>query len=377
MSVFIAFGAIWRRGLWAGLLLIAVLSPLRATAQPQTTRTIFLPLVTKNFMGFSGPELPFGYGWGVYDWRAYWPSFTRYPATSFNWIKIAENPEPAALCGSNRLPYFVLLRLNKADANATPQQVADDTWTWAHELEIAPGVGKCVDAFEIGNEPNLSMTGAYGGPVNPETYADQLCAAYTAIKNTDPSFVVVSAGLAPTAGLPNPTLALTDTVFLRRMLERIKATNNGDAGACFDVLGYHNYGFRTGYATEPFNAACAERSCFRGVEDIFTILRQEYGVTKRIWSTEIGWMRDFISGGCGAAPWVPVFAGFQLSEAEQANQLVQAYQYARANWPWMGAMFVFNLDFNLRPQNLCADEQSWFAVKGFQAEAALEAMPKP
>lgn len=328
-------------------------------------------------MDFTGPQTPFGYGWGVYHWRAYWPTNQQYPTTSFNWIKITENPDPAQLCGASRLPYRVLFRLNKADANASVQQVADDTWTWAHNLETAPGVGKCVDAFEIGNEPNLSGNGAYSGLVNPERYADQLCAAYSAVKNTDPSFVVVSAGLAPTAGLPDPKVAMNDTVFLRRMLDRIKTKNNGDAGACFDVLGYHNYGFRTGYDTAPSSPACAERSCFRSVEAIFDILRQEYGVTKRLWSTETGWMRNFVTGGCGGAAWFPFFAGWQLSNQGQADQLVNAYQYSRANWPWMGAMFVFNLDFDRRPQNNCDDEQGWLAVKGYPAEAALERMAKP
>ncbi|MBM2848511.1 MAG: hypothetical protein HW418_1453, partial [Anaerolineales bacterium] len=71
------------------------------------------------------------------------------------------------------------------------------------------------------------------------------------------------------------------------------------------------------------------------------------------------------------------FAGFQLSDTAQANQLVGAFQYSRANWSWMGAMFVFNLDFTSRPVALCEDEQGWFAAKGFPAEAALENMSKP
>jgi len=40
-------------------------------------------------------------------------------------------------------------------------------------------------------------------------------------------------------------------------------------------------------------------------------------------------------------------------------------------------MFVFNLDYDQRPQDICQDEQGWFAVKGHAAEAALEAMAKP
>lgn len=344
---------------------------------PPAPHRVFLPAVFNDYMAFAGPDVAFGYGWGVYNWRAYWPALPRYPATSFGWIKVADNPSPAELCGGNRLPYKVLLRLNQANANTAAAQVAEASTAWAWNLRGTPPASRCVDAFEIGNEPNLSMPGAFDGPVNPELYADQLCAAYDAIKAVDPGYIVISAGLAPTAGLPDPTLALTDTVFLNRMLDRIGALRQGDAGACFDALGYHNYGFRTGYDTAPDAPACAERSCFRGAEAIFRILREERGVTKRLWSTEMGWTRDFVAGGCGAAPWLPFFAGFQRSDADQAAQLVGAYQYARRNWPWLGAMFVFNLDYDRRDQDPCADEQGWFAVKGFPAEAALEAMPKP
>lgn len=348
-----------------------------SAAAPAPPFYLFFPVVTQAALGFDGPDLPFGYGWGVFQWRNYWPANQQYPTTSFNWIKITENPDPAQLCDQYRLPYQVLLRLNKADAHATPQQVADDAWTWAQNLKAQAGRARCVDAFEIGNEPNLSMNGAYSGPVDAVQYADQLCAAYTAIKATDPGYVVVSAGLAPTAGLPDATQALTDTVFLRQMLDRIRDTHAGDAGACFDVLGYHNYGFSGRYDLDPADPACAERSCFRGVEPVFSLLYAEYGVRKRIWTTETGWTRDFTTGGCGAAPWAGVFAGFQRSDQGQAQELVGAYQYARAHWPWLGAIFVFNLDFDSRPQDPCVDEQGWFAVKGRAAEAALEAMPKP
>jgi hypothetical protein len=337
---------------------------------------LYLPFVGKDAYFFGGPQIPFGYGWGVYNFRAYWPDLPQYPPTSFNWIKVTDNPPKTDLCGSHRLPYNVLIRLNKTDANATVQQVADDTWTWAHNMETAPGVGKCVDAFEIGNEPNLSGQGAYSGPVNPERYADQLCAAYTAVKNTDPGFIVVSAGLAPTGGSSDTTVAMETETFMRLMLNRIRDTHAGDAGACFDVFGYHNYGFRTGYPTDPNSTDCPADMCFRGAERIFDILLNEYGVVKRLWATEMGWMRDFVAGGCGSASWAPVFAGFQVSNAEQANQLVGAFQYSRANWSWMGAMFVFNLDFNTRPQGACVDEQGWFAVKGYPAESALENMNK-
>lgn len=364
--------------LFAWLALTAARPPEQEPAAEPVAPRLFLPFVGQSALFLDGPHVPFAYGWGIYNWRAYWPANQQYPTTTFNWLRVSENPDPAQLCGSFRLPYRVLLRLNKADASATAQQVADDAWTWAGTLQALGGAaGPCVDAFEIGNEPNLSMTGAFGGPVNPELYADQLCAAHHAVKAQNPNYIVVSAGLAPTAGLPDPTLALTDTVFLRRMLGRIRETQAGDAGACFDVLGYHNYGFRVAFDADPTSPACAERSCFRGAEEIFRILHDEYGVNKRLWTTETGWTRDFLAGGCGAAPWVTFFNGFQRSPEGQGAELVGAFQYARANWQWLGGIFVFNLDYDRRDQDPCQDEQGWFAVMGYPAREALEAMPKP
>ncbi len=361
--------------------------PLDPPAPAVKTYSIYLPVLFNRFVTVTGPQVPFAYGWSVFQYQSYYqpqpnqpnPAYPRYPSTSFNWLKITASPASPALCGVNRLPYNVLLRLNKTDANATPQQVADDTWQWAHWMETAPGQDKCVDAFEIGNEPNLSGPGQYNGAVDPVKYADQLCAAYDAIKRTDPSFIVVSAGLAPTGGLADHSLGMESLAYMRAMLDEIKANpiSHGDPAGCFDVFGYHNYGFRTGYQTDPLDAACPAEMCFRGVEDVWAVL-QEYGISKRIWSTETGWMRDFVVSGCGSAPWAPIFGGFPMTDKAQADNLVGAFQYARANWPWLGAIFVFNLDFNpsRRSTDPCYDEQGWFAVQGHAAEAALEAMAK-
>ncbi len=364
--------------------------PYEPPAPTVQTYSIFLPLMVNKYVTIGGPQLPFAYGWSVFQYQSYYQSqpgqvttgYPQYGGTSFNWIKVTASPDSKYLCGTYRLPYNVLLRLNKTDANATPQQVADDTWQWAHWMEPATQPAnqpRCVDAFEIGNEPNLSGAGQYNGAVDPVKYANQLCAAYNAIKRTDPKFLVVSAGLAPTGGFADHSVGMESVAYMRAMLDAIKANpiSQGDPGGCFDVFAYHNYGFRVGYQTDPHDAACPADMCFRGVEDAWAVL-QEYGIAKRIWTTETGWMRDYVAGGCGSAPWAPVFAGFPMSDKAQADNLVGAFQYARANWPWLGGIFVFNLDFNppRRSTDPCYDEQGWFAVQGYTAESALEAMPK-
>jgi hypothetical protein len=44
-----------------------------------------------KFLFFSGPQ-SFGYGWGVYNSGPIGRISTQYPPTSFNWIKITDNP---------------------------------------------------------------------------------------------------------------------------------------------------------------------------------------------------------------------------------------------------------------------------------------------
>ncbi|MEE8389612.1 MAG: hypothetical protein V3S14_02300, partial [Anaerolineae bacterium] len=42
----------------------------------------------------------------------------------------------------------------------------------------------------------------------------------------------------------------------------------------------------------------------------------------------------------------PMFGWMEVSEVQQANYITRAFQYADENWPWMGAMFVWNLDWH-------------------------------
>lgn len=324
--------------------------------------------------------LPFGFGWNVAFYAAYQPASGQgqYAATGFTWVKISAEPERADyLCNQFRLSQNVLLRLNRARAGVSPQEVAAHASEWATRLHQHNSVERCVEAFEIGSAPNLGGGGEYAGPVNPEAYAEQLCAAHAAIKAVDPAYIVVTGGLASTGG--EAVDYLDEERFARRMLARIQQLR-GNAAACFDAFGVQNLGFRAAFDADPYDeAVCPSGLCFRGAERLRALLVNEFNVAYPLWSTAFGWMRDFNAGGCGGAAWAPAFSGFARSEQDQAAQLAGAFQYAQANWPWMGAMFVYNLDFNSRPwaPDPCQDPDGWFAVRGFLAEQALESvMPR-
>ena len=100
---------------------------------------------------------------------------------------------------------------------------------------------------------------------------------------------------------------------------------------------------------------------------------QTYGLgDKKVWATEFGWITRppdhcLADGSWSGREWQIV------SEDKQASNLAGAYRYADAQWPWMGAMFIFNLNFYAAPwyTNEC-DQMLWYSVRaGSPAESAL------
>ncbi len=192
-----------------------------------------------------------------------------------------------------------------------------------------------IDAVEIGNEPNLTGEWDNGFP-DPEGYADGLCRGYRVIKSVAPGMVVVTGGLAPTAGTGDGR-NIDDFVFARRMLD-------AGAGACFDAWGYHPYGFNQPPEADPR----AQPFSFRRAELMREIL-VGYGLRdKQMWMTEWGWVRNPGEAGmdCSASPVFNNFQWMAFSSEVQAGYTARAWRFAERNWPWAGPMFLWNLDWN-------------------------------
>jgi len=108
---------------------------------------------------------------------------------AFDWTK--------AWGGVGRLPYRVLRR---EMVNAS---TLGDLSDWGAGLESeAASQRDYVEAWEIGNEPNLDAPYGWAAPPNAADYVEVLCEAYDRIKAVDPTAIVVSAGLAPTGRIP-------------------------------------------------------------------------------------------------------------------------------------------------------------------------------
>jgi hypothetical protein len=205
-----------------------------------------------------------------------------------------------------------------------------------------------IDAYQVWNEPNLSREWGEEPP-DPAAYTELLKICYQAIKDADPEAIVISAGLAPTGtGLP---LAIPDTEFLQGMY---------DAGAAdyFDVLGLNAPGYKAPPEASPEEGETNPEYgggrwfVFRHVEDMRAIMEANGDADKQVAILELGWTTDSQN---------PDYAWHAVTEQQQADYLVRAYQYAVENWgPWIGPIFtIYIADIDWTPEE---NEQWWWAI---------------
>jgi hypothetical protein len=274
----------------------------------------------------------------------------------FDWLKLweeygsDENPTlPQA-----RYPYKVLFLIDCL-------QQSGDLEGWGDAVETIALAGKgLVEAYEICNEPNrydwLNKGASPPSPPDPGVYVDMLEIAYQRIKAVDPAAIVVSAGLAPVGRIQgtcngwsgNDCYAMDEREYARQMFLL-------GAGDHLDAFGYHPYGF----AYEPERALDdlppednGNGFAFRGAEVMHDLLDQHDLGDTPIWATEFSWLRDpnddgAFPGWCHRRPEYENTVGWMdVPQLQQADYFTRAFQYADENWPWMGPMIVWNLDWH-------------------------------
>ena len=320
--------------------------PAHAKALPQT--------VSPSLPSLPSPPSPphLGYGLNVRDSHTVDSLFA---PLGFEWLKLWEEygTQQAPTLPQVRYPYQVLFLI---DCTAR----SGDLEAWGEVVEAIAASGKgLVEAYEICNEPNragwLNVGASPLSRPDPSLYVRMLQVAYERIKAVDAGAIVVSAGLAPVGRIRgtcdgwsgNDCSAMDEQEYARQMFLL-------GAGDAFDVFGYHPYGF----AYEPERALDelpAEDKgngfAFRGVEVMHGLLEQ-YGLgDKSIWATEFNWLRDpnedgALPGWCHRIEdYENPFGWMDVPEVQQADYITRAFQYADEQWPWMGAMFVWNLDW--------------------------------
>ena len=222
--------------------------------------------------------------------------------------------------------------------DAPPANMADwadfcRTLAWRYRGRIA--------AYQIWNEPNLSRE--WGNqPPDAAAYVELLTACSQAIRQADPDAILISAGLAPT-GTHDDT-ALPDDVYLDRMYRNHFQRH-------IDVVGVHAPGFAAPEIGPDDHEAKSRWFTFRRIEDLRKIMLRYGDAARQMAVMEFGYTTDTRN---------PAYAWYAVSEEEQAELLLRAYEYAIERWrPWVGLMTLIYLpDPNWTPE----DEQYWWAI---------------
>jgi len=211
-----------------------------------------------------------------------------------------------------------------------------------------------IAAYEIWNEPNLAREWGGRQPDAVE-YRKMLEIASQRIRKADPQALIISAGLSPTTSWGD---AIPDVEFLKRLYV-------AGAKPYFDLLGAHAAGYKAPPETNPADVAagknkdycawgkeCASIYCFRHLEELRAVMVQNGDSNKQVAVVEFGWDTDTRQD----SP----YKWHAVTEQEQADYIVRAYQYAKEHWsPWIGVM---SLIYIAKPDWTENDEYYWWSI---------------
>jgi LysM repeat protein len=271
------------------------------------------------------------------EWSLYEPT-----AGNVNWAPIDDMVDAMDAAGVN-----ILLTVNSAPswARDSDQEKGppSDYTTYANFVgQLAQRYKGRVDAYEIWNEQNLRREWNTPKGISAASYVELLRLAFTAIKLSDPSAIVVTGGLAPT-GFNDGVNAIDDRVYLRQMYA-------AGAAEWSDAIGAHP----NGWANPPDSTCCRNnRPAVPGwddhpsfffkqtLSDYREIMVQNGDSGTYIWATEFGWGSN---DGLNVEP-PPDYAFVAYTSLdEQASYLTRAFQLGR-EWGYVGPMFIWNLNF--------------------------------
>jgi len=206
--------------------------------------------------------------------------------------------------------------------------------------------------FQIWDEPNLSA--AWGNAlIDPTYYLQLLRAARGAIRTVDPRAQIVLAALAPTSEQTDVNLA--PQTFLLKLYQL-------GGHESFEIAAAKPYGFasppddrRTDPATLNFSHVILMREVMVAHGDGH----------KAIWATSFGWSALPAHWQGEPSVWGSV------SEVAQAQYTTEAVQRVAREWPWLGAMYIENLQPRPRPKEPASDPHWGFAL------LAQDGQPRP
>lgn len=237
-------------------------------------------------------------------------------------------------------PYWALP--NQSLPEGVLDAPAENIEDWANFCRvIAERYRGRIDAYQLWNEPNL--TREWGGlPPNAGELVRFIAACSEAIRSVDPDAILISPGLAPT-GTYDAT-AVPDDIFLQQMYDH-------NFQNYINVVGVHAPGYSAPEVPPEEGSGGHRFFTFRRVEDMRRIMVANGDAARQMAILEMGWTTDQID---------PDYAWYAVDEAQQAENLVAAFQYAADHWrPWIGLMSVIYIS---DPRWTEENEEYWWSV---------------
>jgi len=230
---------------------------------------------------------------------------------------------------------------------------------------MAHRYGDKIAAYEIWNEQNLAVEN--GGSISLQdagTYVEQLAECYRRIKAITPRAYVL-AGAPSSTGINDPHVAVADMAYYQAMY----SYNHGMIKSYFDAQAAHPGGAAnppdTLWPDRPGSAPgwTTDRTFyFRHVEDVRKRMLEAGLGDHQIWITEFGWATKNTT---------PDYEyGNLTSFDQQASYIHAAIQLAASSYrdsaghPWVGAMFLWNMNFSVvnAARGNPGDEQGSFSL---------------
>jgi len=272
---------------------------------------------------------------GGFVWirQSFYRSKTVYGEGYYNW-SISDRVFAA-------LSRYPQLRLIAVLDDAPPVPPADSEQFADFARAFASRYGHRVAAYQIWDEPNLAAHWG-GGPVSPPAYADLLARTARAIRSADPDALILLAGLAPTT--ESGPLNLSEVRYLEQLYQ-------AGAAPYFDIVAGKPYGFDTGPDDRRVDETVLNFSRLIMLREVM-VKHGDSG--KAIWATQWGW--NALPAGWNGAPSI----WGQTDEETQAARTVAAFERARREWPWLGAMILEHFQ-----PPVATDDPHWgFALLG-------------
>ena len=250
----------------------------------------------------------------------------------------AERRELRLVARLGQVPAWAKAESQDPETDGPPLELA----LWARYCEmVAQRYQGRIAAYQIWNEPNLSREWG-GGTPDPAAFVELLAGCSDAIRRADPQAILISPGLAPT-GTDDDT-AWPDDIYFDHMYRN-------DFQQYIDVVGVHAPGFAPPEIGPDDPQALHRWFTFRRVEDLRKIMLRHDDAARQMAILEFGYTTDATNAD---------YAWFSVSEDEQAELILRAYDYVIANWrPWVGLMILIYLpDPAWQPD----DEEYWWSV---------------